>query len=82
MEDLYLRFPDQQTAEAVLDGLDGAIDIIGTIYKPTGNVIVTGDSEMLEMAALPGWHVNTRGEATDELRSYAVEVATPFRVWA
>jgi thiamine biosynthesis lipoprotein ApbE len=29
-----------------------------------------------------GWHVNVRGEENVDLEKYAVEVATPYRVWA
>ena len=44
-----------------------SIDLIGTIYKPTGNLIqVTANEavvEIPEMAALPGFHANLRGPA-------------------
>lgn len=44
-----------------------SIDIIGTIYKPTGNLIqktVEGVTmEVPEMAALDGFHANLRGPA-------------------
>lgn len=46
---------------------DYSIDIIGTIYKPTGNLIqqTIGEQtvEIPEMAALPGFHANLRGPA-------------------
>lgn len=43
------------------------LDIIGTVYKPTGNVVqqTVGDTttEVPEMAAVPGFHANLRGPA-------------------
>lgn len=62
--DLYLRFPDKQSADDVLQDYTGSIDIIGEIDGATG------------------WHVNVRGPLTLELEAFAVEVATPVRVWA
>ena len=64
MEDLYLRFPDQQTADDVLQDYEGSIDIIG------------------EIDGVSGWHVNTRGPVTDELKKYDTAPSTPFRIWA
>ena len=44
-----------------------SLDIIGTIYKPTGNIIqqTVGDMavEVPEMAPLSGFHANMRGPA-------------------
>ena len=80
MEDLYLKFPDAQTADDVLQDYVGSIDVIGTIIK----VIDATDPEKPVLQTVPGWHVNVRGEATDELRKYALDPApaTPYRVWA
>jgi hypothetical protein len=43
------------------------LDIVGIIYKPTGNVVqqtIDGrTTEVPEMAALPGFHANLRGPA-------------------
>ena len=66
----------------MLQNYEGNIDIIGVIYKPTGEMLMGEDGEYPEMAPLPGWHVNTRGPVLDELKPYAIEVATPSRVWA
>ena len=45
-----------------------SIDVIGTVYKPTGNMIqqTVGEQvmEIPEMAALPGFHANMRGPDT------------------
>ena len=43
-----------------------SLDVVGTIYKPTGNMIQqTGEfaREVPEMQALPGFHANLRGPA-------------------
>jgi hypothetical protein len=85
--DLYLRFADADEADVALANLtDASIDIIGTIYKPTGNMVETEMGEMPEMAALPGWHVNVRlraDQATpDSLVQYSVTPQSPVRVWA
>jgi hypothetical protein len=76
--DLCLRFADKDEATAVLEGYDGNIDTIGIIYKPTGRLL----EESPEMAPLTGWHVNVRGALLEKLLLYAVQVDTPFRVWA
>lgn len=34
-----------------------------------------------EIGGATGWHVNVRGLKLPELLAYAVEAATPFRVW-
>lgn len=80
--DLYLKFTDEAEATAALDGYTGSIDIIGVIYKPTGVMIDTDDGEVPEVAAIPGWHVNTRGPMDPALLPYSVEPAHPVRVWA
>ena len=85
--DFYLRFADEAEANGVL--FDGeaprytAIDVIGTIYKPTGNMLTTDEGPVDEMAPIPGWHVNVRhmGEAL-ELAPFQVYPATPVRMWA
>lgn len=100
--DFMLRFADAQEADSVLfdeqtnvqdDVVEtvkvpkyAAIDVIGTIYKPTGKVLPAEDGSgdaVDEMAPIPGWHVNVRhlGEAP-ELDAYKVDVKTPARMWA
>lgn len=84
--DLYLKFPDEATATAVFDALPepytGAVDVIGTIHKPTGAMLQTEHGPVPELAPLPGWHVNTRGPMPPELLAWAVQPANPTRVWA
>jgi len=65
-----------------------SIDVVGTIYEPTGNTLTAPDgTEYPETAAVPGWHVNLRilGEDrradADALSSYEVFPTTPSRIW-
>ena len=60
------------------------VDVIGTIYKPTGEIQQTDEGEVPVMAAVPGWHVNVRlmGPLPDVLRSYRVIPANPVRTFA
>ena len=97
--DYCLRFKDAAEADAVLfteqTNVQGdvvetvkvpkyaAVDVIGTIYKPTGKLLQTDEGEVPEMAPVEGWHVNVRHtDEAPELDAYKVEVATPVRGWA
>ena len=80
--DLYLKFTDEAEATAALTDYPGSVDVIGTIYKPTGEVIETDEGEAPEMAPVDGWHVNTRGPMLESLIEFAVEPEHPVRVWA
>lgn len=76
MNDYYLKAADATTlydvleaAGVVTEGDQGwhvtdahkyALDVIGTIYKPTGKVLQTDDGEVLEMKPLDGFHANVR----------------------
>jgi len=88
-----------ETENMISDGAGGydkeriavgiALDVIGTIYKPTGNM-TTVTSEMGEMtfpevAPIDGFHANIRGSLTDEQIAALplIEKPTaPYRVWA
>lgn len=85
--DYTLKFQTQAEADGVLFDEEtpkyAAIDVIGAIYKPTGNMLATEDGDEPEMAPIAGWHVNVRHNAdAPELSAYAVEVKTPVRAWA
>jgi len=58
-------------------------DIIGAIYRPTGNTLTDDEgNEYPEQAALEGFHVNIRAEAPiEELESFRVYPNAPVRVW-
>lgn len=60
-----------------------AVDVIGTIYEPTGNMITNEYGDVPEMTPVSGWHANVRHvNEAPELASYQVFPATPVRVWA
>ena len=63
-----------------------ALDVIGTIYKPTGEMLTDEEgNEFPAMAPIPGFHANLRliGDMDlDTLEPYMVDVKTPTRVWA
>jgi hypothetical protein len=97
--DTFLKFADEAEAnealfteqtnvqddvvETVLVPKYAAIDVIGTIYKPTGEMIQTDEGEVPEMAPLDGWHVNVRHTAeAPELDAYKVAPKSPVRGWA
>lgn len=69
-------------------GGDYAIDVVGTIYKPTGGTLTDGDGNSYpETAAVPGWHINirlvgdNRRADVEALSAYEVTPETPERVW-
>lgn len=90
--DYFLKFSTEAAANEVLfttvngditsNFANHAVDIIGLIYKATGTMLTNEQGSFPEMAPVPGWHVNVRGEEAPELDAYAVAVATPARVWA
>lgn len=98
MNNYYLKLTDEAEFISVMESLDlvsegtpvlfshtHAIDCIGTIYEPTGNMITDGDGiEYPEMQAIPGYHVNYKGESLPtELQPFEIiPPATPYRVWA
>lgn len=84
--DYFLKFADQAEADAVLyEGETpkyAAIDVIGTIYKPTGKMLTTEEGSVPETAPIDGWHVNVRHKSeAPELAAYAVTPSSPERVW-
>ena len=60
------------------------IDVIGTIYKPTGTMLTNEEGmEYPEMEAIEGYHVNIRHSTEAvELDAYAVTPTNPRRIWA
>jgi hypothetical protein len=81
MIDYTLKFPDEQTAMAVLEPFvqTHSIDVIGIIYQPTGRML---ENEVLEMEQIAGWHVNVRGPQIDAFSEYEIVVKNPVRRWA
>jgi hypothetical protein len=97
--DFFLKFADEAEANAALfteqTNVQGdivetvkvpryaAVDIVGTIFKPTGKTLKTDEGEVPEMAPIDGWHANARHTAeASELAPYQVFPATPARMWA
>ena len=100
--DYFLKFKDADEAnevlfteqtnvqgdvvETVLVPKYAAVDVIGTIYKPTGKMLPAEDESgeaVDEMAPLEGWHVNVRHTAeAPELDAYKVTPQNPVRGWA
>ena len=68
---------------------DYAIDVVGQISKPTGNILTDAEgNEYPEVAPIAGWHINIRliGDAVRDTveaidAQYGVVPATPERVW-
>lgn len=58
------------------------LDIIGSIYKPTGQMVQGEDGEYPEMAAIEGFHANLRTDSAVSGLPTVDEPATPYRVWA
>lgn len=64
-----------------------SIDMIGTIYKPTGNFIRKEENgatiDFPEMSPVSGFHANLRGPAGLALGAVLIDPApqTPSRVW-
>jgi hypothetical protein len=101
MTDLYLKAADADVLYAALEaagivaqGEGGyhvtdahkyALDVIGTIWKPTGKMLQTEEGEVPEMAPLEGYHANLRvvnGEDSSNLETYKIDVSSPVRHWA
>jgi hypothetical protein len=100
--DFFLKFADEAEANAALfteqtnvqdDVVEtvlvpkyAAVDVVGQIFKPTGNVLPAEDESgeaVDKMAPLDGWHVNVRHtDEAPELAPYQVFPQTPSRMWA
>lgn len=100
MTDFYLRAASREEFDSALQsagliGEDGcpilaarnlALDVIGTIYEPTGETFTdeeTGE-EYPVMQAVEGYHANVRAETLPEsLQQFAIPApSAPVRVWA
>jgi len=65
------------------------LDVIGTIYKPTGNMITTtsevGSFQYEETTPIDGFHANIRGDLTEDQQAQLPLIPkpnSPHRVWA
>jgi hypothetical protein len=95
--DFFLKFPDEAAALAALFDPETVgeqtlqkpkfrnVDVIGTIYRPTGTHSDVNGMIVPDMAALDGFHANVRlveGEEAQALEALRVYPANPARVWA
>lgn len=94
-EDPLNSRPDNLGIEDEWDGPSGAyewrslsnmLDIIGIMYRETGNMLTDGEGmEYPEMEAVDGYHANLREELTAAQEAALPTVAapaTPYRKWA
>lgn len=104
MQDLYLKAADAtalydvlEAAGVVTEGDHGyhvtdahkyALDVIGTVYKPTGKVLTTDEGEVPEMSAVDGFHANLRVMVDDKFDAEMLAEMSinppnnPVRGWA
>jgi hypothetical protein len=84
---IFLRFPDQQTAEAALRAADLWIDSEEYSGPRTASLthaidivgtIVRGEPPV----ELAGYHINFNGDLPEDWDQYVVEPANPYRVFA
>ena len=64
---------------------DAALDVIGTIYAPTGETMTIEGEEIPVTEPVPGYHVNVRTTSETlaaSLESFRTYPETPVRVWA
>lgn len=97
MIDYYLKFASEQEAieaftvvELTHDGKimaatpDLAIDVIGSISKPTGALINCDGVELPVLAPISGYHVNIRlinGTLDESLLPFCITPNTPSRIF-
>ncbi|KGG90953.1 hypothetical protein P245_14375 [Comamonas thiooxydans] len=76
----FSQWSDDGTIPAYVGG--AAVDVVGTIQRPTGEILKTEDGEIPVLAPVPGWHINL-SEPVPELVQYEIEApAAPARVFA
>ena len=104
MIDIYLKAADHDSLYSALesagvvtkgengwhvtDGHKYALDVIGTVYKPTGKVLTTDEGEVPEMSAVDGFHANLRVMVDDKFDAEMLTEMSinppnnPVRGWA
>lgn len=85
----FLRFQNKAAARAVFAEhlIEGewpayigtaAVDVVGIIHRPTGNML---DDDVPEMAPLEGFHINL-SDSVPDLEQYEIDApTTPARVF-
>ena len=85
----FLRFTNESAARAAFADhlIEGgwpayigtsAVDVVGTIYRPTGNMLA---DDVPEMSALPGFHINLSDSVPELVEFESDAPATPARVF-
>lgn len=86
----FLRFTNEAAARAAFADhlIEGewpayigtaAVDVVGTIHRPTGIML---DDDLPEMAALPGFHINL-SDSVPALAEFEIDPpSTPARIFA
>lgn len=83
----FKQIDEQALAEALeRAAINGAISIIGDVYKPTGNMIISGEFTISEMIQVPGYFciVRTTAPLTAEQLANFEQISPPdlYRAWA
>ena len=74
----------QEPENGALYHPDAALDVIGTIYLPTGKTALVDGQEVPVTAPVSGHHVNVRTTSetlATSLESFRTYPETPVRVW-
>lgn len=75
-------FAEGDVVETIMRPKYDAIDVIGIIYAPTGEMVDVDGEEVPEMVEVTGYHVNVRHTSeAPELEEFVVTPTTPTRVW-
>lgn len=87
----FLRFQNEKAARAAFAGHlteDGqwpayigtvAVDVVGTIHRPTGNMFADG---VPEMTVLPGFHINLSDNVPELVEFEIAQPNEPARIFA
>jgi hypothetical protein len=80
---VWLKFTDEDKKVCYGDALGYLTDVIGLIYKPTGEKLVNEEGfEYDEIIDVGGWHVNFRGKLPETIKQYKITVSgIPYRIW-
>ena len=75
----------QEPESGALYHPDAALDVVGTIYAPTGETMTIEGEAIQVTGPVPGYHVNVRTTSETlaaSLESFRTYPETPVRVWA
>ena len=72
-----------EEGDLVTNTADYSIDVVGTIYEPTGVILTNAEGlDYPEMQALTGWHLNIRTyNDMSAYEEYFMSPTTPSRKW-